>query len=126
MTSYAAGDPITWTQFYAQDGPETRTGTVWSECLLDTGLANAWWVIPDEPRPGETLASGALCVGRSSRRDPHHSADPDYPSHGPARGQVYASTRPADSTAHRTVVAWRATREIAEANAARRCTAAAV
>jgi NDP-sugar pyrophosphorylase family protein len=63
-----SGDRITWTQYRADGTHWDRVGTVWDLAKLDTGLINAWWVIPDNPEPSEILASGALCVGKASAR----------------------------------------------------------
>jgi len=62
-----AGDIIVWRQ-YSEPGsgwrePYYRAGTVWSQAPVGNGLRSAWWVIPDQPEPGEVTAWGCIAVG---------------------------------------------------------------
>jgi hypothetical protein len=83
-----SGDRITWTQVTPDGEGHLREGTVWDLAMLDTGLVNAWWVVPDAAEPGEVLASGALCVGKAAKPCKLHEGCVD-------RGVLYASD-PAD------------------------------
>jgi hypothetical protein len=89
------GDRITWRQ-YVTPGEGwvpafERSGTVWSDAPVGNGLSSAWWVMPDEPLPGEVLAGGALVVGKAAGawRD---WTSKDGPDTGPAKGEVYSSS----------------------------------
>lgn len=83
------GDTITWTHYSAPGAgwrePYERTGTVLDGAPTGNGLRNAWWVWPDQPEPGEVLASGVLAVGDASKRD-------WLRQDGPAKGERYGSS----------------------------------
>lgn len=99
-----AGSRITWTQYdVTGHQPVTRTGTVWSPAIIDTGVTNAWWTHPDQPSPDDTYP--VVYVGRASK-------DNHYTGH-PHRGEVYSSHKPQDITAYRTRNAHRVTHALA-------------
>lgn len=110
-----AGDRITWSQ-YSQSGAGwvaayERTGTVWDGAPIDSGVYNAWWVVPDQPGPGDCYH--AVYVGRASTRNPYYSE-------GPAKGEVYSSRQIQDVTSIMTVGAWRAAQAVKAARQASR------
>lgn len=82
------GDVIVWTHYFAPGAgwrePLERIGTVHAGAPTGNSLSNAWWVFPDEPLPGEVLASGVVAVGRAAARHWHGP--------GPDKGEVYGSS----------------------------------
>lgn len=114
----APGDPITWTQYFGGERyreTETRTGIVWSEAMLDTGLGNGWWVIPDSAEDYDMFS--VIYVGRASCNfSPYRYPGTPDDAIGPARYEIYSSTRPSDSTAVRMLHAWKVQRDTRESN----------
>jgi hypothetical protein len=83
------GDVIVWTHYFTPGArwreSLERIGTVHAGAPTGNSLSNAWWVFPDEPLPGEVLASGVLAVGRAAGRHWYYTG-------GPQKGEVYGSS----------------------------------
>lgn len=91
-TAVKAGDRITWTHYSTPGAgwrePFERSGIVWSGAPAGNGLADAWWVFPDEPVPGEVLACGSLLAVGKAAGDFRQAG---WSGPAPRKGEVYSS-----------------------------------
>lgn len=68
------GDVVVWTH-YTSHGPLDRIGTVWDLApTLGGGHKGSYWVIPDEPLPGDLY--DAICVGGRGKTRSHLTGAP--------------------------------------------------
>lgn len=73
-TKIKPGTVIVWTH-YTTTGPVERIGTVWSLApTLGGGHKGSYWVIPDEPLPGDLY--NAICVGGRGKTNSYLTGAP--------------------------------------------------
>lgn len=117
------GAEIRW-QHFDRDGKITkRTGQIWSPAPIVDGLINAWWVIPDDPRPGDLY--DAVCVGRARCARTYVNGEWRWHARMNARrrtreqdwltvprGTLFSSDDPVSPTGSVTAEAWLAAHEL--------------